>query len=356
MTIEPDSVTADQGHRHPPAQDGHAAQGRHHRLRPRPELRGLGAHQGDGRGRHADQAALRRDPQRRRHRLHAPTCAPLSRPDTYTLKGGGQETYEALHLPRLPLRRGHGRHARQPRGPRGQQRPPRVRHLPSSNALVNQIQSAIRWGQGSNFLAVPTDASQRDERLGWTGDIQAFATTGTFNGDAYGYLRQWLQTLRDSQSANGAFPDVAPVTCCGDGVAGWGDAGTVVPFALYKRYGDAAHPARELRRDEALDRLPAGQLQQPHPPQQRLRRLGSRPTPRPRTSSGRRSSPSRPTSSARPRRPWARTPTPPPTQTLYAQIKSAFANRWSRAPTARWGPAARRATCSRSSSGSSRMT
>ena len=103
---------------------------------------------------------------------------------------------------------------------------------------MNQIQTAIRWGQRSNFLAVPTDASQRDERLGWTGDIQAFASTGAFNGDASDYLGQWLQTLRDSQTANGAFPDVAPVTCCGDGTAGWGDAGTVVPLALYRRYGD----------------------------------------------------------------------------------------------------------------------
>ena len=75
---------------------------------------------------------------------------------------------------------------------------------------MNSIQSAIRWGQRSNFMAVPTDASQRDERLGWTGDIQAFASTGAFNGDASGYLGQWLQTLRDSQTAAGAFPDVAP--------------------------------------------------------------------------------------------------------------------------------------------------
>ena len=108
----------------------------------------------------------------------------------------------------------------------------------SSNPLVNSIQSAIRWGQRSNFLAVPSDASQRDERLGWTGDIQAFASTGAFNADASGYLGQWLQTLRDSQSSAGAFPDVAPVTCCGEGTAGWGDAGTVVPWALYRRYGD----------------------------------------------------------------------------------------------------------------------
>ena len=85
---------------------------------------------------------------------------------------------------------------------------------------------------------MPSDASQRDERLGWTGDIQAFASTGAFNEDASGYLGQWLQTLRDSQNANGAFPDVAPVTCCGEGTAGWGDAGTVIPWALYRRYGD----------------------------------------------------------------------------------------------------------------------
>lgn len=160
--------------------------------------------------------------------------------DTFTLRGtGAPETYEArftyhgfryVEVTGAPIQSLQGRVVTSDL--------PEFGTFTSSNALVNQIQSAIRWGQWSNFLAVPTDASQRDERLGWTGDIQAFATTGTFNGDAYGYLRQWLQTLRDSQSANGAFPDVAPVTCCGDGVAGWGDAGTVVPFALYKRYGD----------------------------------------------------------------------------------------------------------------------
>ena len=183
----------------------------------------------------------------------------------------------ALHLPRLPLRRGHRlpRHAdaRQHRRPRGQLRPARVRHVHELNPLVNSIQSAIRWGQRSNFLAVPSDASQRDERLGWTGDIQAFASTAAFNGDASGYLGQWLQTLSDSQTAAGAFPDVAPITCCGDGTAGWGDAGTVVPWALYRRYGDTRVLQRQLRRDEALDRLPAGQLDQPDPPQPGLRRL-----------------------------------------------------------------------------------
>ena len=127
----------------------------------------------------------------------------------------------------------------------------------SSNALVNQIQSAIRWGQHSNFLGVPSDASQRDERLGWTGDIQAFASTGAFNEDASSYLGQWLQTLRDGQIGAGAFPDVAPVTCCGEGTAGWGDAGTVVPWALYRRYGDPRVLTANYDAMTQLDRVPA---------------------------------------------------------------------------------------------------
>jgi alpha-L-rhamnosidase len=163
--------------------------------------------------------------------------------DTYTLRGGGEETYE----PRFTY---HGFRYVEVTGFPGTPTldsldgrvvstdAPAFGTFSSSNALVNQIQSNIRWGQRSNFLAVPTDASQRDERLGWTGDIQAFASTAAYNGDVSGFLGQWLQTLRDSQSSNGAYPDVAPVTCCGEGTAGWGDAGTVVPWALYRHYGD----------------------------------------------------------------------------------------------------------------------
>jgi alpha-L-rhamnosidase len=159
--------------------------------------------------------------------------------DTYTLRGGGTETYE----PRFTY---HGFRYVEVTGGAVDSLEGRVvsSDLPdygtftSSSPLVNAIQSAIRWGQHSNFLGVPSDASQRDERLGWTGDIQAFASTGAFNEDASGYLGQWLQTLRDSQSSAGAYPDVAPRTCCGEGTAGWGDAGTVLPWALYRRYGD----------------------------------------------------------------------------------------------------------------------
>jgi alpha-L-rhamnosidase len=163
--------------------------------------------------------------------------------DTYVLRGGGEETYEARFtyhgfryvevtgFPGTPtLDSLDGRVVSSDL--------PEYGTFTSSSPLVNRIQDAIRWGERSNFLGVPSDASQRDERLGWTGDIQAFAYTGAFNGDASGFLGQWLQTLRDSQGADGAFPDVAPVTCCGAGTAGWGDAGTAVPWALYLRYGD----------------------------------------------------------------------------------------------------------------------
>jgi alpha-L-rhamnosidase len=159
--------------------------------------------------------------------------------DTFTVAGAGEETYEARFTY-------HGFRYVEVTGGTVDSLEGRVvsSDLPefgtftSSDPLVNSIQSAIRWGQRSNFLGVPSDASQRDERLGWTGDIQAFASTASFDGDTSGFLGQWLQTLRDSQAANGAFPDVAPVSGAGQGTAGWGDAGTVVPFALYKHYGD----------------------------------------------------------------------------------------------------------------------
>ena len=135
------------------------------------------------------QAALRRDPQPATARSTPPTCAPRSRPTPTRCAGRRhRDLRAALHLPRLPLRRGHRvpRHpdARLARRPRGQPDLPEYGTFTIQQPAREQIQSAIRWGQRSNFLAVPSDASQRDERLGWTGDIQAFASTGAFNGDA----------------------------------------------------------------------------------------------------------------------------------------------------------------------------
>ncbi|MFJ8581734.1 family 78 glycoside hydrolase catalytic domain [Micromonospora sp. NPDC093277] len=108
----------------------------------------------------------------------------------------------------------------------------------TSNAMVNKLHSNITWGQRGNFLSIPTDTPARDERLGWTGDINVFAKTATFNMDSLTFLSKWLQDLRDAQSTNGAYPDVAPRVCCGDGATGWGDAGITVPHTLWQRYGD----------------------------------------------------------------------------------------------------------------------
>ncbi|MGN9777597.1 family 78 glycoside hydrolase catalytic domain [Micromonospora sp. H33] len=108
----------------------------------------------------------------------------------------------------------------------------------TSNAMVNKLHSNITWGQRGNFLSIPTDTPARDERLGWTGDINVFAETATFNMDSLTFLTKWLQDLRDAQSANGAYPDVAPRACCGDGATGWADAGITVPHTLWQRYGD----------------------------------------------------------------------------------------------------------------------
>nr|GID87135.1 hypothetical protein Ade03nite_60590 [Actinoplanes derwentensis] len=110
--------------------------------------------------------------------------------------------------------------------------------LTTSDPMINQLQSNIVWGQRGNFLSIPTDTPARDERLGWTGDINVFAETATFNMDSLSFLTKWLADLRDAQSANGAYPDVAPRKCCGEGVSGWADAGITVPHTLWKRYGD----------------------------------------------------------------------------------------------------------------------
>jgi alpha-L-rhamnosidase len=115
-----------------------------------------------------------------------------------------------------------------------------------SAPLVNRLQHNIVFGQRSNFVSVPTDCPQRDERLGWMGDAQVFARTATFNYDVLPFFSKWLADVRDAQGANGAFSDVAPrLVDLADGAPGWGDAGIIVPWTLYQVYGDrsllAAH-------------------------------------------------------------------------------------------------------------------
>lgn len=116
----------------------------------------------------------------------------------------------------------------------------------TSDAMVNQLQSNIVWGQRGNWLSVPTDTPARDERLGWTGDINVFASTATFNMDSQTFLTKWMSDMRDAQLPNGAYPEVAPQFCknpavhdsCGGGSTGWADAGITVPWTLWQSYGD----------------------------------------------------------------------------------------------------------------------
>ena len=118
-----------------------------------------------------------------------------------------------------------------------------------SNPLINQLQHNIRWGLKGNFLDVPTDCPQRDERLGWTGDAQIFVSTACYLKNAHAFYAKWLRDLASDQREDGAVSNVVPniIKDQGqiDGVVGspfgssaWGDAATIVPWALYRNYGD----------------------------------------------------------------------------------------------------------------------
>lgn len=111
--------------------------------------------------------------------------------------------------------------------------------IETSNENVNRLISNILWSQRCNYLSVPTDCPQRDERLGWAGDTQGFCYTAAYNADVNGFFHKWLQDMRDSQDESGAYPDVAPyVPVIGYGGAGWADAGIIVPYTIWKMYND----------------------------------------------------------------------------------------------------------------------
>ncbi|MGP4010587.1 alpha-L-rhamnosidase [Streptomyces sp. 4N124] len=165
--------------------------------------------------------------------------------DTYTLKGGGKEE---IYEPRFTF---HGFRYVEVTGfpgtPLAKAVTGRVMHTSAPFTLdfetdvpmLNQLHHNITWGQRGNFLSVPTDTPARDERLGWTGDINVFAPTATYTMESARFLAKWLVDLRDSRTSEGAFTDVAPVVgTLGSGTAGWGDAGVTVPWDLYQAYGD----------------------------------------------------------------------------------------------------------------------
>lgn len=108
----------------------------------------------------------------------------------------------------------------------------------SSNPLVNQIYSNTVWSQKGNFLAIPTDCPQRDERYGWTGDIQVFARTSSYNMNDAAFLYSYMQSVNDAQRENGAYGDVAPTQGWQNGTGGWAEAGVIVPWQMYQQFGD----------------------------------------------------------------------------------------------------------------------
>ncbi len=118
----------------------------------------------------------------------------------------------------------------------------RIGTFECSNPLLNQLFSNTVWGQKGNFLEVPTDCPQRDERLGWTGDAQVFANTALYNFASHPFYRQWLISLRDGYRDEpgglSGFPDVSPDTGLRYGSAGWGDAGVIVPYITWLHTGD----------------------------------------------------------------------------------------------------------------------
>jgi alpha-L-rhamnosidase len=114
--------------------------------------------------------------------------------------------------------------------------------LTTSNSLINQLQHNIQWGQKGNFLDVPTDCPQRDERLGWTGDAEVFARTAAFNMDVAGFFTKWLRDVAADQRPNGIVPTVIPDTGNPNSMprpaAAWSDAAVIVPWTMYLAYGD----------------------------------------------------------------------------------------------------------------------
>ncbi len=114
----------------------------------------------------------------------------------------------------------------------------------SSNPLLNQLQHNIRWGQKGNFVDVPTDCPQRDERLGWTGDAQAFCRTAAFNYDVAAFFTKWMKDVSADQRPGGEIPVVVPDVLNRQGSptasasAGWGDVAVIAPWTMYLVYGD----------------------------------------------------------------------------------------------------------------------
>ncbi|HEX3488077.1 MAG TPA: family 78 glycoside hydrolase catalytic domain [Streptosporangiaceae bacterium] len=124
---------------------------------------------------------------------------------------------------------------------------PATGSVSASAVWLEQLARAIDWGQRGNFISVPTDCPQRDERLGWLGDAQVFARTACYNRDVSAFFAKWLQDVADAQHPSGAFSDIAPrASVPWAGAPGWADGGVIVPWTVWKMYGDPGVLERHL--------------------------------------------------------------------------------------------------------------
>jgi alpha-L-rhamnosidase len=166
--------------------------------------------------------------------------------DTYTLSGDGDETYtpaftfhgfryvevSGISAPTLGMVEGLVFNSLPAQ--------PTVR-LKSSSELLNKMSELGIWGQRGNFVSIPTDCPQRDERLGWMGDAGAFWRTGSFNFDIDSFSHKFMLDVEDAQTPAGEFTDVSPgILGASVGAPGWGDAGVFIPYATWQQYGDTA--------------------------------------------------------------------------------------------------------------------
>jgi alpha-L-rhamnosidase len=116
---------------------------------------------------------------------------------------------------------------------------PPVGSFQCSDKVANQLYHNICQTQRANFIDIPTDCPQRNERMGWTGDAQVYIGTACMNSDVQMFFNKWLTDLRDAQQSNGQFPKVAPSKLAGDdGGPAWSDAGVICPWTIYSVYGD----------------------------------------------------------------------------------------------------------------------
>lgn len=167
--------------------------------------------------------------------------------DTYVLSGRGEETFE-------PHFTYHGFRYVEVTGYPGvpskdaiegvvfHTDAPLTSQFHTGNAMVNQLWSNILWGQRGNFMSVPTDCPQRDERLGWMGDAEVFWRTASYNMNLDAFSHRFTQDIRVAQSPQGAYWDISPRvgTTASGGNPGWGDAGVIIPYTTYLQYGDVS--------------------------------------------------------------------------------------------------------------------